>query len=141
MEPIKPPAPNPCGSCPYRKDVPSGLWHPAEYLKLPEYEKETGEQPPTVFLCHQQDGRACAGWVATHDMVECLGLRIASAVGTIADEDLDAFLDYETQTPLWPSGEAAARHGLKDVRSPSKEAQKAIHKLTARQAREKGRSE
>lgn len=138
MEPVKPPAPNPCGSCPYRRDVPSGLWHPDEYLKLPEYEKETGEQPPAVFLCHQQDGRACAGWVATCDMNESLGLRLASSVGAVADDDLDAFFDYATETPLWPTGSDAAVHGLKDVRNPSPEAERAIRKLTARQARKGG---
>jgi hypothetical protein len=135
MDPIKPPAPHPCGSCPYRADVPSGVWHPDEYLKLPEYDKETGEQPTGVFLCHQQDGRACAGWVASHDMNECMALRLASGLGAIAEEDIDAFFDYETTTPLWPCAEDAAIHGMKDVRNPSEEAQKAIRKLTERQRR------
>lgn len=56
-EPIKAPAKNPCGSCPYRRDVPSGIWSEEEYDKLPQYDLPTGDQPPNVFLCHQQNGR------------------------------------------------------------------------------------
>jgi hypothetical protein len=44
--------------------VPSGAWVAEEYAKLPAYDRPTGEQPAGLFLCHQQDGRACAGWVA-----------------------------------------------------------------------------
>jgi hypothetical protein len=35
---INPPAPKPCESCPYRKDVPSGVWSEGEYRKLPQYD-------------------------------------------------------------------------------------------------------
>jgi hypothetical protein len=31
----------PCPSCPYRKDVPSGVWAPEEYDKLPAYDNDT----------------------------------------------------------------------------------------------------
>jgi hypothetical protein len=53
------PARNPCGSCPYRKDVPSGVWETLEYEKLPPYDGETFEQPFEAFFCHQQNGRLC----------------------------------------------------------------------------------
>ena len=46
--PAPQPAKNPCGSCPYRKDVPSGVWAVSEYLKLVEYDRPTGEQPVHV---------------------------------------------------------------------------------------------
>ena len=44
----------PCGSCPYRRDVPSGIWEQHEYDKLPEYDGQTWEQNPALFLCHQR---------------------------------------------------------------------------------------
>lgn len=47
------PAGNPCGSCPYRRDAPAGLWHPEELSLLTGYDAETWEQPRTLFLCHQ----------------------------------------------------------------------------------------
>lgn len=31
---LKPPK-VPCGTCPYRRDVPAGIWHGEEYAKLP----------------------------------------------------------------------------------------------------------
>lgn len=131
MSDIQPPADRPCGSCPYRRDVPSGVWHPEEYEKLPEFDKPTGEQPPTVFLCHRQNGRACSGWCGTHDMQESLGLRLASAMGRI--EDPDAFLDYETEVPLFESGAEAAEHGLREVEAPGDDAQRVMTKLLRQQ--------
>ncbi len=135
-EPVKPPAPNPCGSCPYRRDVPSGLWEGEEYEKLIDYDGDTAEQPIGVFLCHRQDGRACAGWVAVHDMDNSLALRLGCASGHI--EDPEPFLDYETSTPVWNSGAEAAEHGLRDVRNPSPDARRAIDKLKAAEARRAG---
>lgn len=124
---IEPPAPNPCGSCPYRKDVASGVWDRSEYEKLPEYDRPTGEQPPNVFMCHQQDGRACAGWTATHDMEECFGLRLAVAMGIV--EDPEPFFDYETPVPLFDSGQEAADHGLREITAPGEKARRTMDKL------------
>lgn len=133
MRLIDPPAPNPCGSCPYRRDVPSGVWEASEYEKLPAYDEETHAQPTGVFLCHQQDGKACAGWVGCHDMQHSLGLRLASGMGLI--EDPDAFLDYETRVPLFDSGMEAAEHGLAGIENPDLEARRVIDKLTAKRER------
>lgn len=134
---IRPPAANPCGSCPYRLDVPSGVWDLSEYEKLPLYDLPTYEQPPGVFLCHQQDGRACAGWAGCHDMEESLGLRLAASMGVI--KDVEEFYVYTTPTPLWDSGAEAAAHGAKDVEAPDAAAQKVIDKLTTkRDRREQG---
>jgi hypothetical protein len=127
---VRPPAPAPCGSCPYRRDVPSGVWDEAEYAKLPEYDGSTGEQPPTIFLCHQQDGCLCAGWTATHDMDENLGLRLALSTGTISEKTYDAALDYETRVAVFASGAEAAEHGRKEIEAPSSRAVRAIDKLS-----------
>lgn len=129
MADIRPPAPRPCVSCPYRLDVPSGLWDREEYEKLPDYDAETGYQPPSVFMCHQQDGRLCAGWCGTHDMVHSLSLRLASSAGKIDDDDIDAILDYETEVPLFRSGLAACLNGLAEIDAPGEDAQRLARKL------------
>jgi hypothetical protein len=129
---IYPPAKNPCGSCPYRRDVPSGVWSEEEYEKLPTFDGPTFEQPPSVFLCHQQDGRLCAGWTAVHDMDESMGLRIACSTERITPEDMDAIRDYTTTTPLFASGAEAAAHGMEEVFTPGEDAAKVIRKLKRR---------
>lgn len=126
-EPTRPPAARPCGSCPYRRDVPSGVWSLDEYAKLPAYDRPTGEQPLGVFLCHRQDGRACAGWVGVHDMDHCLAVRLGVATGSI--DDPDAFRDYETDVPLFGSGLEAARHGVERINHPGPEARRLMEKL------------
>ncbi len=126
---VGPPAERPCGSCPYRRDVPSGVWTEDEYAKLPRYDAETGDQPTAMFACHRDDGRACAGWVATHDMDGCLALRLATVRG---DVDPRPFLDYRTTVATWRSGAEAAAHGLRDVLSPGPAARRLIEKLGTR---------
>lgn len=135
-EPIKPPAKNPCGSCPYRRDVPSGVWSEEEYVKLPEYDKPTFDQPPNVFMCHQQNGLLCSGWVATHDMYESMGLRLAAMSGQITSDVIEEHvLDYTTTTPLWSSGTEAAEHGRAAIRRPPAEARKTVAKIERRRKR------
>lgn len=133
MSALRPPAVNPCGSCPYRQDVPSGVWEAEEYEKLPRYDGETFEQVPGVFLCHQQDGRVCAGWAGCHDMSESLALRVLAH--ELDGEVLNAILDYETETPLWANGAEAAEHGMADVEWPADDARRVIDKLTDRRDR------
>lgn len=119
----------PCGSCPYRKDVPSGVWDESEYRKLPLFDKPTAEQPVGVFLCHSQDGSLCAGWAACHNKQEggheLMSLRIGVAMGTT---DPSAW-EYTTDVPIFASGQEACDHGLQQVESPPKEANVLIAKL------------
>jgi hypothetical protein len=115
----------PCASCPYRQNVPSGLWAEEEYDKLPAYDGETFEQPMELFMCHQQDGTLCAGWVAYDDPTNLLALRLGAASG-IVDE---CVFDYTTTVPLFPSGAAAAEHGKRDIETPGSRAERAIDKL------------
>jgi hypothetical protein len=131
--PVRPPALRPCGSCPYRLDVPSGVWSRDEYDKLPLYDGETGEQDPSVFLCHQQDGHACAGWVACHDMNESLGLRVATALGIVADPE--PFIEYTTDVPVFATGAEAREHGLAELELPGEKAVRTIDKLQGRRGR------
>ncbi len=126
---VGPPAPAPCGSCPYRLDVPSGVWDEQEYAKLEAFDRPTGEQPPTVFLCHRQDGRLCAGWVGCHEMEESLGLRVATATGLVPPEVYEEALDYRTDVPLFASGEEAAEHGRREIAEPSRRARTVVQRL------------
>lgn len=126
---MKPPARTPCISCPYRQDVPSGVWAAEEYEKLPPFDADTAFQPPRVFLCHQQDGHMCAGWVGCHDMVENLAIRIAVSVEDLSVEDYEIVLDYVSPVPLWSSGAEAAKHGVAAIEAPNAKAQKIIDRL------------
>jgi len=131
---IKGPAPRPCESCPYRKDVPSGVWSADEYAKLRDYDGQTWKQPPGLFQCHQsgpQDraARLCAGWVGCHGQ-ELLALRIGVAAGT-----LDAsVMEYATDVELFASGAEAAEHGERDIECPGEAALDLVEKIAASRA-------
>jgi hypothetical protein len=132
MTAIRGPAPRPCESCPYRRDVPSGVWHEDEYAKLPPYDRETPYQPPGVFLCHQQNGRVCAGWVGCHDMWQSLGLRLAMSAGALSEADYSATIDYTSPVPLFTSGTEAAAHGLAELERPGAGARRVMSKIARR---------
>lgn len=117
----------PCGSCPYRRDVPAGIWEAHEYAKLPPYDRETWEQPFALFFCHQQDGCLCAGWVGCHDTANLLSMRLHP----VAPETFT----YESPVSLFASGAEAALHGMSGVASPDIRARQTIAKLERRQAR------
>lgn len=137
-----PPAKRPCSSCPYRRDVPAGVWDAEEYAKLPRYDGETFEQPVGVFHCHQQDGRVCAGWVGCHDMGQSLAVRLGASRGDLTPETVDALMDYTTPTPLFATGAEAAAHGAAGIRNPDERAHRLIlrllHKREVRQTEDHG---
>lgn len=131
---IGPPAPNPCTSCPYRRDVPSGIWHATEYAKLPRYDAETGLQPVGLFQCHQNDGddvrrRVCAGWAGCHDGDNLLALRLAVRAGRISPETAQAVVNYQSRVQLFSSGAEAAIHGVRNIHAPGAEGVRAIAKI------------
>lgn len=129
---LRGPAPRPCDSCPYRRDVPAGVWADSEYDKLPHYDEPTYAQPPQVFVCHQQDGRVCAGWAGCHDGVNLLSLRIAVLGGALSSADYEATVDYACPVPLFTSGQAAAEHGRAGVEQPDASARRVIAKISRR---------
>lgn len=113
----------PCTSCPYRRDVPSGVWTREEYEKLPRYDAaETFMQPTQAFHCHKGTGDLCAGWVGCHDMDNSLGLRMAFLYDHIDEQTVEAALDYVSPVPLFSSGQEACEHGLTDLAHPSERA-------------------
>lgn len=125
----------PCKTCPYRRDVPSGLWAKEEYDKLKLYDGDIPEQLAKGaggrFDCHQRDGNLCAGWVATHGANDLLALRLAT---DIAPE----VYDYKTKVPVFGSGAEAAAHGMRDIKRPRAAARKAIDRLSRKKDREGG---
>ncbi|MGW4178654.1 DUF6283 family protein [Streptomyces rubiginosohelvolus] len=131
---VQPPAPRPCASCPYRLDVPSGIWSEDDYNKLPLYDEPTWAQPPQLFLCHQRDrnddrARVCGGWASCHDGDHLLALRIASLAGQITAETAEAIRGYISPVGLFVSGAQAAAHGLRELLNPGPKARRAIDKL------------
>lgn len=118
----------PCGTCPYRRDVPAGIWAAEEYEKLPRYDGDTMQQVLNeafgLFFCHQNDGHLCAGWAGCHDTHHLLALRFNPV-------DPSTF-DYVSPIPLFGSGLEAAEHGLSGIEAPDGAALLAIAKLEAR---------
>lgn len=116
----------PCGSCPYRTDVASGVWAEDEYEKLPKYDGEIIDQVTAgafgVFLCHQKDGNLCAGWLACHGTDNLLALRIHDGI----DQNV---WSYETDVPVFKSGAEAAAHGMRDIDEPGEKADRTIRGL------------
>lgn len=128
MNDLPRPSKAPCGTCPYRLDVPSAIWAAEEYEKLPRYDGETIEQllagGTGLFFCHQNDGHLCAGWVGCHDMQHMIALRLHE----VAPETYD----YVSPIPLFESGAAAAAHGMARIDNPDRQAIAAIQKLERR---------
>lgn len=117
----------PCSSCPYRRDVPSGIWDQAEYDKLRKYDGDTPEQIENeafgVFHCHSTPDYVCAGWLGCIDKEVSLALRFNS-------HRLDPEVwDYVSPVPLFESGAAAAEHGERDIQEPGSDAYWAMLKL------------
>lgn len=112
----------PCPACPYRRDVPSGIWDAEEYAKLLAYDRPTGEQPLAAFACHATPQRLCHGWAVTHSNRghehELLALRLLDLTPP----------DGPAPVPLFESGQQAAEHGLRDP-LPGPDAIRAIRRL------------
>lgn len=129
----------PCTTCPYRRDVPSGVWDASEYEKLPAYDEETWQQPAKLFMCHQQTGGLCTGWLQSHanreHAYDLLALRMYG-------RELDAkavskVVLSEPAVPLFSTGVAAMRHGLKQIHKPGKKAKAAMKRIVTKRKRKR----
>jgi Family of unknown function (DUF6283) len=123
----------PCSTCPYRRDVPSGIWAASEYDKLPTYDLETCEQAVAgafaPFHCHSTPEKLCAGWVGCHDMGNNLAMRLHH-------RDIDpAVYEYVSPVPLFASGAEAAEHGKRDLPAPGPAAVRKARQLLRLQGR------
>lgn len=125
------PRKSPCASCPFRRDVPSGIWHESEYEKLPMYDGDASEQRSVrVFSCHQNGVDVCSGWLAHRDPLDMLAVRI----GLISDALDPSCADYSTDVPLFTSGQEAAEHGTRHIADPTVDARDSIRKIIATRA-------
>lgn len=115
----------PCGSCPYRRDVPSGVWAANEYDKLPDYDGTIMDQvmngASAVFMCHQQDNRLCAGWVGCYGAGNLLALRLTGVTR--------AMVRFKSPVPLFNSGAEACAHGKRAIKRPGTLARRMASKL------------
>ena len=106
----------PCRACPYRQDVPSGVWSAAEYDKLPPYDAITPEQPFETFACHATPEHYCHGWAVVHTNRgrehDLIALRVFAPGISIP----------AASVPLFDSGQEACDHGKRDIEHPSDEA-------------------
>lgn len=129
-------SPSPCKTCPYRCDVPSGIWAAEEYAKLPAYDAETFGQPPALFMCHTSQGGLCTGWLQSHanrdHRFDLLALRFAR---NIDHKAVSAVCLMEPLVKLFKTGAAAARHGMKAIANPSQKAKSAMAQITSKRAR------
>lgn len=111
----------PCASCPYRQDVPSGVWAFHEYEKLRDYDLPTADQPLAVFACHATPDHHCHGWAVCHTSrgheFDLLALRVWPAAVPPA------------AVPLFESGNDAADHGQRDIEDTSPEADVVVERL------------
>lgn len=113
----------PCEACPYRRDVPSGVWASEEYEKLRRYEGETFDQPAATFGCHATPSKLCHGWAVVSGE-ESLSLRIAGCPEI-----------PPPKVPLFESHTAAADHGQRELQEPSLGARTVIDRLVRKHDR------
>ena len=121
----------PCSACPYRSDVPSGIWAFEEYEKLRRYDAPTSEQPIAAFSCHATPEHLCHGWAVVHSSRghehDLLALRI------VGSPEIRA-----SSVELFASGNAAADHGQRDVENPSDAAVATSERLLRKYERLRG---
>lgn len=140
-----------CSSCPYRRDVPSGVWAREHYELLrdmdsrrtikvpmlgPNDETVMVDAPnpnPGTFHCHQSNatGRptVCRGWLSVER--NSIGVRLLASFGGIEYEDIP---DEDESATYYSSGTEAAEAGLRDIENPSSEARLLCRKLVGRGA-------
>lgn len=117
--------PKPCSACPYRTDVPSGVWSPEEYEKLPGYDQDSGEYVLAAFACHATPQALCNGWANVAR--DSIAMRIAQSRG--------GFPIPASDVPLFASGREACDHGMRDVENPGRAARATMAKLLQKHPR------
>lgn len=129
----------PCVSCPYRVDVPSGVWSKSEYEKLRGYDGETWETDRASFLCHNtstvgaENDTLCRGWLTTHP--ESLAVRFLMLEHKVTVEQIDA----DPGVPLHASGNEAADFGERDIDNPSPACVAFVQRMLPKQNRKKAK--
>lgn len=113
--------PNPCSTCPYRRDTPPGIWAREEYDKLPAWDDE--RNLAGTFLCHQGNRQAlCRGWMEVHHRNFAVRMAVLSCSPPAGGWK-------PCDVALYDSGAQARAVGLKGLCKPGKKAREAIAKL------------
>lgn len=103
----------PCDECPWRRDVPEGLY-PVIPSTAAAVQGGPGAEAPMdapIVACHKSpegDDLPCAGWLAVAG-VDHLGVRLAVAQGRIPPEALRPGEDWPELVDSF--AEMVARHG------------------------------
>lgn len=120
-----------CEACPYRRDVPSGVWEAHEYDKLRAYDLPTGDQPMATFYCHASPQAMCHGWAVVHTSrgheFDLLALRLWGSPPI-----------PPPSVPLFNNGNEAADHGQRDANAPLEDATKMMDRLLRKHPRLRG---
>lgn len=119
-----------CGSCPYHRDTPSGVWAADHYQLLATYDEQPGQTPAlATFHCHQENatGRptVCRGWLSTHR--DSVAVRLALCMGKLQPADVPT----QPEPDYYGTGTEASLAGLAEIDAPSPEAQRLMDKLLA----------
>jgi hypothetical protein len=125
---------SPCVSCPYRKDVPSGIWASQEYDKIEQYDAPTFAQPRGVFMCHQQDESLCRGWLDCHGD-SLLSVRMACSTGLLDETQVVEALVVGPSVPVFATAKEASKHGRKAIARPGPKAQALMDKILSQRER------
>ena len=116
--------PNPCNTCPYRKDTPSGIWDKSEYDKLPQWDNQYCMAG--TFLCHNGNREyICRGWAEVHH--RNMSVRLACF-----NVEWDETNSKPTKIKLYRTGAEARRAGLRKINNPDDKAKAVIVKLVGR---------
>lgn len=127
---VKAPCAVPCVDCPYRKDSPSGLWSADMYDMLPLYDLTPAEgQPLKAFMCHEQNGHLCAGWIGCHGADDLIGMQMLAIQDDIDMTEYRKAQEHQPRVPLFESGKEAAEHGKRDIDNPSERTQRRVEAL------------
>jgi hypothetical protein len=129
---------SPCVSCPYRRDVPSGIWTSEEYDKILPYDRDTLAQPTSLFMCHQADGSLCRGWLDCHDN-GLLAVRLAAVKGVFDADELKQAIVEGPSVPVFGSAAEASAHGRQDIDEPGDDACRLIDKIETKRIRKTAR--
>lgn len=135
-----------CGSCPYRRDTPSGVWAAEHYELLREMDSRrvidlpypdgkggtvtlpTNNPNLATFHCHQENATGCPticrGWLSVER--HSIGARLLVATGAIDPEDVPT----EDESDIYYStGTEASEAGLVDIEEPGPEAERLMQRL------------
>jgi hypothetical protein len=103
----------PCKTCPYRKDVPVGVWHRSEYENL--LAQDADQIGGHMFACHQtralpdSERQVCGGWLLDQKRrnIPSILLRVAIIRTPGVDECLTEITNGGAQ--IYPSIAAMCR--------------------------------